>query len=255
MRKLYWQIYLTFIGILLLFGVLVSFGVFARDRDTRGVEALASLAETILPAADAPAADVEAVLSRLRDRLHVSAAVWEGNRLVAAVGESLPPPDESWRRSRFLQGDPDGFTLALALSDGRWVIARHERGPHGPAGAVVVVLLLGVAVAVGAYPLVRRLTGRLERLQRRVEALGSGELSTRVDVEGRDEVAELATSFNQAAQRIETLVTSQKMLLAGASHELRSPLTRIRLGLERAARRLRAGGAAGADGSGHRGAR
>src|SRR6202023_114685 len=53
-----------------------------------------------------------------------------------------------------------------------------------------------------------------------------------VKVEGRDEVAQLAESFNRAASRIETLVNAHKMLLANASHELRTPLTRIRMGVE-----------------------
>src|SRR5262249_51049143 len=83
-----------------------------------------------------------------------------------------------------------------------------------------------------AFRLRSRLTRRLERLQVGVQSLGAGDLSARVKVEGRDEVAKLANSFNQAAGRIEALVQAHKMLLANASHELRTPLTRIRLGLE-----------------------
>jgi signal transduction histidine kinase len=79
---------------------------------------------------------------------------------------------------------------------------------------------------------VRRLTRRLERLQEGVETLGGGNLAARVEVEGHDEVAKLATSFNRAAERIEELVNAHKMLLANASHELRTPLTRIRMGVE-----------------------
>src|SRR5438309_2151588 len=94
---------------------------------------------------------------------------------------------------------------------------------------------IALVVAIGARPVVRRLTGRLERLQRGVESLGAGDLTARVKVEGRDEVARLARSFNQAAARIESLVNAHKMLLANASHELRTPLARIRLGLELAA--------------------
>jgi len=99
----------------------------------------------------------------------------------------------------------------------------------------VLVAVLGtvaLAVALGARPVARRITGRLERLQHGVESLGAGDLRARVKVEGRDEVARLAESFNQAAARIESLVDAHKMLLAHASHELRTPLTRIRLGLE-----------------------
>ncbi len=87
-------------------------------------------------------------------------------------------------------------------------------------------------IAICAYPLVRWLTRRLERLQTGVESLGAGELSARVKVEGKDEVARLAASFNNAAARIEELVSAHKMLLANTSHELRTPLSRIRLGIE-----------------------
>jgi signal transduction histidine kinase len=92
--------------------------------------------------------------------------------------------------------------------------------------------LLAVAVGVCAYPVVRRLTNRLERLQRGVESLGAGDLSARVAVEGRDEVAQLAVSFNRAAARIEEVVGAHKSLLANASHELRTPLARIRMAVE-----------------------
>ena len=57
-------------------------------------------------------------------------------------------------------------------------------------------------------------------------------IGTRVPVEGHDEVAALATSFNRAADRIEALVGAQRTLLASASHELRSPLARLRVALE-----------------------
>ena len=99
--------------------------------------------------------------------------------------------------------------------------------------------LVGLAVAVGTYPIVRRLTKRLETVQQGVERWGAGDLSTRLSEQGSDEVAFLASRFNHAAQRIEallesqkSLLASQKSLLANASHELRSPLTRIRMGLE-----------------------
>ena len=83
-----------------------------------------------------------------------------------------------------------------------------------------------------AYPIARRITGRLERLQESVDQLGAGDLTTRVDVEGKDEVAQLARSFNRAADRIERLVNAQQTMLTSASHELRSPLARMRVAIE-----------------------
>jgi len=95
-----------------------------------------------------------------------------------------------------------------------------------------LLVIVAVAVALGAYPVIRRLTKRLEALQSGVERWGRGELSARIPVQGHDEVAFLAERFNHAAERIEQLLASHKALLAHASHELRSPLARIRMSLE-----------------------
>lgn len=119
-------------------------------------------------------------------------------------GPNDPPPPRPWNAPRWL--DEAGTLLALL-------------------GA------LFVAVAAGAWPVVRRLTRRLESLQRGVEVFGSGQLGHRVPVDGRDEVAALAASFNHAAERVEKLVQSHRSLLANASHELRSPLARLKMAL------------------------
>ncbi|MDQ3059031.1 MAG: ATP-binding protein [Pseudomonadota bacterium] len=126
----------------------------------------------------------------------------------------------------------DGQTLNLLLP-------RPKRPPGNPwmrppfgFGFGWMIGLVGLAVALGAYPIMRRLTLRLEALQRGVERWGSGDLSARVNAQGSDEIAFLAERFNHAAERIETLMDSHRSLLANASHELRSPLARIRMGLE-----------------------
>jgi signal transduction histidine kinase len=101
----------------------------------------------------------------------------------------------------------------------------------GGVGLGVMLLVLFVAVAAGAWPVVRRLTRRLEALQHGVERFGAGHLQQRVDDAGSDEVAAVASSFNRAAERIEALVRSHQSLLANASHELRSPLARLKMAL------------------------
>jgi signal transduction histidine kinase len=104
--------------------------------------------------------------------------------------------------------------------------------PRGPAGLLWLLGVVALAVILGSYPIVRRLTQRLELLRRGVERWGEGDLSSRVPAQGHDEVAFLAQRFNHAAERVETLIKTHKSLLANASHELRSPLARIRMGLE-----------------------
>jgi len=86
----------------------------------------------------------------------------------------------------------------------------HEQRYYSPNGLQILgAILVILAVAIASYPIVRRLTKRLEHLQISVEALGKGQLSTRVAVEGDDEVARLAISFNQSAARIEALMKAQ----------------------------------------------
>ena len=136
-----------------------------------------------------------------------------------------------------------GLEFDVTLSDGKAItlrVAPRERatGTSGfapwrtPFGLGWMIALVCVAVALGVYPIVRRLTKRLETLQRGVQRWGEGDLSVRVTEEGQDEVADLSKRFNASAVRIEQLVRSHKSLLANASHELRSPLTRIRMSLE-----------------------
>ena len=134
----------------------------------------------------------------------------------------------------------DGLEFDVVTRDGqtlKLLLPRPKRPQPPPWGRAPfdfgwMLIIVGLAVAVGAYPVMRRLTLRLESLQRGVERWGEGDLSARVSAEGSDEVAFLAARFNHAAERIETLMNSHKSLLANASHELRSPLARIRMGLE-----------------------
>jgi len=147
------------------------------------------------------------------------------------IGKAQTKPDR--QRGEDIEFDvvtTDGQALNLLLP-------RPQRPPGNPwnrppFGFGWMLGLVGLAVALGAYPVMRRLTLRLEALQRGVERWGAGDLSARINTEGRDEVAFLARRFNHAAERIETLMESHKSLLANASHELRSPLARIRMGLE-----------------------
>ena len=99
--------------------------------------------------------------------------------------------------------------------------------------------LAGLGVMIGVFPVARRLTQRLEGLQRGVQRWGEGDLSARLPEGGQDEVADLSRRFNAAAERVQSLMASQaallqsqKSLLANASHELRSPLARIRMAIE-----------------------
>jgi signal transduction histidine kinase len=106
--------------------------------------------------------------------------------------------------------------------------------PFGPGGRDPIAYLAMIAAIIGlaAYPVVRHLTRRLERLRLGVEAWGKGALAARVADSGKDEVAAVAKSFNRAAGHVEELITAHRSLLANASHELRSPLARLRMAVD-----------------------
>jgi signal transduction histidine kinase len=235
MRRLYQKIYLTIIAALLL--VVVIAGALwrlssATSPFAQALEMAGELAGASLPSVDAPQAVQQQALDRLAKRVNADLALFDSDlRPIAFTGRPLPPPSQVGEGG-WIHG-PGGPAWSFRLPDLRWVVVRAPMRHRNP--AIGLVLFLGViafAVAVCAFPVVRGLTRRLERLQAGVETLGAGNLSTRVKVEGRDEVARLAESFNRAAGRIEELVAAHRMLLANASHELRTPLSRIRLGIE-----------------------
>ncbi len=236
-RRLYLQIYFAIIASLVIVVVLsgLLWSVFGHDHLDREVfDITGRLAYLSLPAADAPNGVQREAVERLGRELGIDISLFDRHRrLIASSGEASPPPPElapssSWHKEHL------GPAWVLSLPDGRWlVVDLGRRGVNSP--LLNLALFLGsvaLGVGLGAYPLVRRLTRRLERLQKGVERIGSGDLAARVEVEGRDEVAGLAASFNEAAEKIEKLLGAHRLLLANASHELRTPLSRIRLGVE-----------------------
>jgi signal transduction histidine kinase len=237
-RRLYLQIWLAFLGILVVFAALLA-GVWwtlpdDRDRPPFAETASRLVAEALGPPGEPP--------DRVRDRLARLTGAFPGRvtvlgadgAVLAHRGEPLPPPPHAGgpRLPGGMHHVPGaGPVFLLRLDDGRTILVGP---PHPPRrGRFLVALgLLVLTTAVGAYFVVRRITRRVETLRTGVEALGGGDLSARVAVEGHDEIARLAASFNDAAGRIEQLVSSNRTLLANVSHELRSPLSRIRMALE-----------------------
>jgi len=237
MQRLYLRIYLAVLASLAMFALAAGllWHSFADHGPAgRAQEVAAMLARNALPPTGATKAEHQSALERLAADLRADVAVFGADRSpLAAVGKPLPAPGEGRESGGwvYLWGGRPVWTVRLA--DGRWLEARMPREGGFPGYRIFIVLaLLALAVGVGAYPLARRLTRRLERLQAGVESLGAGDLSARVRTEGRDEVARLAESFNRAAARIEGLVSAHKALLANASHELRTPLARIRMAVE-----------------------
>ncbi len=111
----------------------------------------------------------------------------------------------------------------------------------GPRRLPLTPIWLRIALAVGVTGLVSLglaalLTRRLRRLRHAAQALAAGDLAVRVGYRGHDEVAALAQDFDQMADHVRELLETQRRLLRDVSHELRSPLARLRVALELAQR-------------------
>lgn len=256
MRSLYLRIYLTVLAALALFA-LTSGWLVQRHMEEQRVrvegsvrdraEAWGELLERSLPPAEASAAEQTAALRDWSQRLRLPMALDDAQGKRIGASDSFLRRDldaaEMVERTRPIRFD-DGRTLwvprmnALRMAQASGMRAPPQGGPSwfprppgwpDGLGLVILLVVLFLAVAGGAFPVVRRLTRRLEALKLGVETFGRGALHHRVAEDGRDEIAAVGASFNRAAGRIEALLRSHQSLLANASHELRSPLARLKM--------------------------
>lgn len=232
--RLYLRIYLAVLASLALFVLVAGFlwNQFA-EGGPRAQHAAFVAGQAAAALDGEPQVDPVIAIERLAGRLRADLALYDRHgRPLARAGAPLPPPPPDSGDGELVRPRRGPPAWSLRLGDGRILVARARGGGPPGGGLFGTLLVVALAIAVGAYPVVRRLTRRLERLQQGVVSLGQGDLKTRVPIEGKDEVARLAASFNEAAARIEELVGAHRLLLANASHELRTPLARVRMGLE-----------------------
>ncbi len=140
-------------------------------------------------------------------------------------------------RMREVGGGP-AFELTLPVTHGGQTVAtlamtRPEDDPGNSQRAFRWGLLrIGAVGLLGVILVSLYLTAPLRRMGRSMDRITAGELDHRAPARGRDEVAHVGRSFNAMADRIQTVIRGQKELMAGVSHELRSPLGRMKLNLE-----------------------
>ncbi|MDB4976989.1 MAG: two-component sensor histidine kinase [Myxococcaceae bacterium] len=170
-------------------------------------------------------------LQKRAGRLHASLTVWDRNGdQIARAGKLLGPPHLKQRGSDKFHHEQ----IRIVLDDQRTLAIAFDNETKSLRFSILfwaVGLLLGTLM-LGSYLAAKRITRRLERLERGVTQFGEGSLDLRVDVRGRDEIASLAQAFNRSFDRITGLLKQQTNMLQSASHELRSPLARLRMALE-----------------------
>jgi len=105
--------------------------------------------------------------------------------------------------------------------------------PDHPEGSFALGLVgIGIVIALLMIPVSRIITERVKRLRYSALQIAEGDLSHRVTIKGKDEIGELGRSFNRMANKLEKMIRGGRELTANISHELRSPLARIRIAEE-----------------------
>jgi two-component system OmpR family sensor kinase len=255
--SLYWKIFVSFsiaMTLTLIGAVLVSFRLAEQALDQ---DSFADRGQLISAAALALQQDGESGLRKWLEsngqrpgRPALLVIDESGNELLGRrtprrllrLTEDLPTRTTE-RPRNFL---PRRLMPRLVGPDGReyrLVFARPPRTLFGvldwPSTQIAVLIIAIGAASITALLLARYLAAPIEQLQRASRALAAGEFHTRVgDPSNRrsDEVGALARDFDAMAERIQALVTAKETLLRDVSHELRSPLARIRVALALAER-------------------
>jgi two-component system osmolarity sensor histidine kinase EnvZ len=156
--------------------------------------------------------------------------------LVAALSARVGEPVTT---SRETIQDQEWFWVSLPAGDGRLSVGfPHSRIGPRPIHAVLASLAGGALLTLlAAWWLARRATRPLQRLQRAVTSLGRGQTPERLPETGPREIAALSRRFNEMTKQVEDLLAARTVLLAGVSHDLRTPLARLRLAVEMLVRR------------------
>jgi signal transduction histidine kinase len=237
-RRLHLKLYGAIVGTMLVFVACcaIAWHFFAPSRNSMAeIETASGLAAALLEDSHGTAAHRAEIVESLAYQLHANVAVYPfaGREPEVVSGRPLGLSDAQLEKAGWTLGR-EGPRYSLRLAGGGHLVV-HPRRKLLVHGLHMGLMLLGIAgiLALLTYPIARGITARLERLKGGVQQFGGGNLGARVPVEGRDEVAALAQSFNDSAARIEQLVGAHKLLLANCSHELRTPLARMRLAIER----------------------
>lgn len=184
-----------------------------------------------LLAAEAPN---EARAKEIAARLDV-AIRFEGPSGSWSTDPALPTIDEVEREKASARGPLRGADTTIAEGPGgssylfSWAHEKRLRAAHDR--FLVLALLLVLLVVVVAHEMIRRSLRPLRLLHAGVERLAEGELAVAVPATSRDEFGALSGAFNAMVARVREMVAGRDRLLRDVSHELRSPLARMKVAL------------------------
>ncbi|MGD8564606.1 MAG: HAMP domain-containing sensor histidine kinase [Desulfarculaceae bacterium] len=259
--RIYLKIFWSFIGVLvltetLIFGLfIVSTGSQIKDRYKQSAAAQVFLLRDFLEQSiqsrpQTPLQDnewVHKVLARIK-RIP-GAKLWLASEQGRIILKSFPeeaPPEVNLGNKKAVTGIT-GAKLYYGFGPG-WNFYAQTQVALGPGKMGDLHMLLetkwhldpdvafplglatvGLLIAILVVPVSRLITKPITELRRSALVIANGDLSHRARIKGKDEIRELGRALNHLAKRVETMIRGGRELLANVSHELRSPLTRIRI--------------------------
>lgn len=249
-RSLLWRTFL-FVALLMVLSVGAWFAIFSTyEREPRARQ----LAQTLVSVANLTRAALISARPEARRELLRDLSDREGIHIYPADSTDRvePLPNRAFlRRVEELVKEQMGPATRLSLErDGEralfvnfriddsadgdyWLALPRERidrvFPLGWLGWGVAALLLSL---VGAWVIVFRITRPLKALQLAARKVGAGETPARLEETGPTELATVAHAFNQMSADLAQIDQDRALILAGISHDLRTPLTRLRMGIE-----------------------
>jgi len=136
-------------------------------------------------------------------------------------------------RVRISQTDPLIYWVEAPQAPGYWVKVPLSGYQENNLEFLTFYLSsIGFLSVLGGWLFARHLNRPLKALQQAAVKVGKGDFSSKLDEEGSTEVIEVTRAFNQMSRGIAALENDRRLLMAGVSHDLRTPLTRIRLATE-----------------------
>lgn len=152
--------------------------------------------------------------------------------LESAIGSRIAEPTKLVRHADE-RGVDWYYSWLPAGRDGLWIAVSSKRVNTSPVTAFFLSLLAGLALTlISAIWLSRRVATPLLNLQASVEAMSRSESPDTTPLHAPQEIQILHERFLEMSRQVNALLTSRTVLFAGLSHDLRSPLARINLGLE-----------------------
>jgi signal transduction histidine kinase len=170
-------------------------------------------------------------LARMKEIFMADAMLTDARGRDLVTGEDRSELIATGRRHVFFRRDRS--VIARKTENGRYWFILSIAGesvpdqifPTGQLWVLALVVLL-------CYLLARHLTSPLRGLQHALERFGQGDFAARTGSTRRDELGQLARTFDRMAERIQNLVAAERRLLLDISHELRSPLARLGVAVE-----------------------